>query len=270
MRVSFWPSAALISTSVGLIAGCSDSTGTAGAGAVRFNLATRTSAAAAAALSADVAPVTLTDGTNTLVINSAQIVVRKIELQRSGADVTCTEDTQQEGEFETGDDHGNDAAETDDADCAELKLGPVLLDLPLTPGVRNAINVDLTPGDYGRAEFQLHKPGGSNDAAFLQDHPDFRGISVRVTGSFNDVPFTYNGDVTATQHLTLDPPLTVGDGGTADLTLFVDVDSWFRVDGTLINPSTALSGQPNASRVKNNIQSAFRAFGDPDRDGLDD
>ncbi|MEO8226895.1 MAG: hypothetical protein ABI637_05655, partial [Gemmatimonadota bacterium] len=86
MRVSFWPNAALISTSVVLIAGCSDSTGSAGAGAVRFNLATRTSASAAAtALSADVAPVTLTDGTNTLVINSAQIVVRKIELERSGA-----------------------------------------------------------------------------------------------------------------------------------------------------------------------------------------
>lgn len=269
MRVSFWPNAALISTSVALIAGCSDSTGSAGAGAVRFNLATRTSASAAAgALSADVAPVTLTDGTNTLVINSAQIVVRKIELERSGANVTCTEDIQQEGESESSDSHGTDAAGTDD--CEELKLGPVLLDLPLTPRLATVINVDLPPGDYGRAEFQLHKPGGSNDAAFLQDHPDFRGVSVRVSGSFNDVPFTYNGDVSATQHLTLNPPLAVRDGGTADLTLFVDVDSWFRVNGTLIDPSTAGSGQPNASRVKNNIQSAFRAFEDPDRDGRDD
>ena len=61
------------------------------------------------------------------------------------------------------------------------------------------------------------------------------------------------------------------DGTTAtDLTLFVDLSTWFLVDGVLVDPAQANDQQPLASQVKNNIKASVRAFEDDDRDGEDD
>ena len=68
------------------------------------------------------------------------------------------------------------------------------------------------------------------------------------------------------------PPLVVGDGGTANVTLQVDVTSWFyAADGvTVIDPASASTGQPNESVVEENIQDSLDVYEDDDRDGDDD
>ena len=93
---------------------------------------------------------------------------------------------------------------------------------------------------------------------------------MRVVGTYNGVAFVFTSDATASQENEFDPPLVV-DGTTAtDLTLFVDLSTWFLVDGVLVDPAQANGEQPFASQVKNNIKASIRAFEDDDRDGEDD
>jgi hypothetical protein len=243
-------SAALFSLTLAA-AGCSDSTGSTDAGSISFNVATKPSAAALVG-AAMIGEETLTDGTNTLVITSAQLVLREIELERQGMD-DC--------EAVTGDD-----------DCEELELGPIALDLPLGAGgaVRN-FTVDVTPGTYDEIEFEIHKPESSDDAAFIAAHPELDGSSIRIVGTFNGTAFTFTSELDVEQEFDLVPPLVVSETTGAELTLLADLDSWFRGEGgTLVDPATANKGEPNEGLVKENIEQNLHAFEDDDQDGIDD
>lgn len=82
----------------------------------------------------------------------------------------------------------------------------------------------------------------------------------------------YTSDLGAEQEVFIDPALTVSDGVSTNVTLRLDIGSWFvNAGGTaLIHPATANKGQPNESVAKDNIQSSIDAFHDDDRDGHDD
>lgn len=128
------------------------------------------------------------------------------------------------------------------------------------------------PGTYNEFEFKIHKPeDDDSNAAFLAAHPDFDGVSIRVTGTWNGTAFTYTSDLDAEQETALVPPLVVTETGTADFTLFIDIGTWFRFgDGSLIDPSSANKGGANEGTVKSNIENSFQSFEDEDHDGSDD
>ena len=275
-------SAFTIAASVSLLAGCSDSgTGTGNTATVRFNVATSSGAAAGAALDVSSAPETFTDGSNTLVVESAQLVLRDIDFHLVET-ASCTDDDLDDA---NGDDHsGNGGSDSraaavggqiamshdddgDDDDCDELRIGPFLLDLPLGAGVARAFSVEVPAGSYREVEFKVHKATRESDATLIAVHPELEQRSVRVVGSYNGVPFDFTSNVTASQEEEFDPPLTV-DGTTAtELTLFVDLSTWFLVNGVLVDPAQAVGEQPYASQVKNNIKASIRAFEDDDHDG---
>jgi hypothetical protein len=235
-------------------AGCSDSGSPTSSPQVNFNLATRGPAAAAAGASLSViGPETFTDGTNTLVLDSVGLVLREIELRRSEATVSCGE------------------SPSDDA-CEKLELGPVLLNLPLgVAGAARAFSVTIPAGTYDEVAFEIHRPSSSDDAAFIQANPDFDGVSIHVSGSFNGTPFDFVSDLNAEEEIGLTPPLTITESAATDLTLFVNLDPWFRdAAGSLIDPTTAAKGQANEGVVKENIQRTLDAFQDNNRDGEDD
>ena len=240
------------------LAACGDSAGpSAGSGQVSMAVATRPAAAAAttgASASAVVPPLTLTDGTNTLVITDVQLVLREIELRRAD-ESAC------DGSGESGD------------SCEKLELGPILLELPLGVGAAHVFSAPVAAGTYSEIEFEIHKPSDddASDAAFRQAHPELDGVSIKVTGSYNGQDFTYTTDLNAEQEIELSPPLVTSDTSSADLTLLVDLDRWFRDGaGLLVDPATALSGQANAGLVTDNIRATFRAFEDENHDGSDD
>ena len=281
--------AILLAAGTVLLAGCSDSgTGTPADATVRFNVATSSATAAAgAALDVSGGPETFTDGTNTLVVESAQMVLRDIDFHLIET-ATCTEDGSDDGSVDdgsngdnNGDNSGSGASTSgnvamshdddgNDADCDELRIGPYLLDLPLGAGASRAFSIDLPAGSYREVKFKVHKASSATDAAFVAAHPEFEQKSVHVTGTYNGVAFDFTSDATASQENAFDPPLTV-DGTTAtDLTLFVDLSTWFLVDGVLVDPALANDQEPLASQVKNNIKASIRAFEDDDRDGEDD
>jgi hypothetical protein len=210
---------------------------------------------------------------NTLVIDSVAVVVRKLKLE-GGPSSTCNSD-EGEGEHEMENDSLNSESASVDHDdgeeeCGELKLGPFLVDLPLNGGVEHQFTVTVDTGTYTEVKFQIHKPEGSADVAFLAQHPEYAGVSIRVIGNYNGTPFVYTTGVTDEQEVEFEPPLVVTEG-TTNFTLLVDLSGWFRTGaGVLVDPATALGDGVNATLVHQNIIRSFHGFEDDDHDGHDD
>src|SRR6185295_15934827 len=99
-------------------------------------------------------PETFSDGSNTLVIDRVQLVLREIELKRADATASCSGSS------------GHGA-------CERLEVGPVLLDLPLggSGGAARSFSVPVAAGTYDEVEFEIHKPSHDDDAAFVQANP---------------------------------------------------------------------------------------------------
>ena len=236
---------------VAVFAACSDSSGPASAGRqVAFQLATRKAGAALRTAAAGTEVIGL--GNDTIVVSQVQVVLRRIVLERVDGTV-C------------------DSLTTDD-DCEELRAGPVLLDLPLGAGAARSFSVAIDTGSYDKIKFKVHKPESSDDAGFIALHPDFDGVSIRLTGTYNGIAFTYTSDLDVEQEHQLAPPISVTDSTGANLTLFVDLGAWFanQANNGLIDPETANDGGTAEGEVKSNIEASLNAFEDDDHDGEDD
>jgi len=194
----------------------------------------------------------LAAGNDTIVVTGVQLVLREIELKRTGG-LVC------------------DTALVDD-DCEELELGPVLLDLPLGAGAARQFTVAIDTGSYDKIEFEIHKPSSGDDPAFVAANPTFDGVSIRMTGTYNGTPFSYSSDLDVEQEYGFNPALVVTENSGANVTLFVDLRSWFlnqTADG-FIDPATANKGGQYEGEVKSNIETSLNAFEDDDHDGEDD
>lgn len=259
---------------IALIAACSgEGAGPSGTTQVTFHLTTRGAAVTPGpiALLSD----TLTDGTDTLVIDQVQLVLRDIRFKPEDDD-GCEE---HDGDNDDSDDDDSPpvaAFQGDQDGCRSFNAGPYLLDLPLGAEVTRAFSVAVDTGTYDELRIKLHKPrddnGDPRDIEFINQHPDFDKISIRTIGSFNGQPFVFETDVNAEQEMEFDPPLVIADAVTnVDVTIQVDLTGWF-ADGAggLVDPGTANKGGPNDHLVRGNIKDSFRAFRDDDRDGHDD
>lgn len=256
------------------LAACSDGVGPAGTAPVGFAIATRAATSASAGPMAASEVVTDSSG-NSLSIDSVSVVVRKIELEGSTLSCPSTgEDSLTEdvtvGVTVQASDSGEMEHEGGD-DCGEVRAGPFLVDLPLgTGGAERQFTVTVDTGTYTKVKIQIHRPEGAHDTLFVQQHPEFAGVSIRVVGTFNGAPFTYTTDITDVQEVEFATPLVVGSGPTA-FTLFVDLSGWFKNGaGVLVDPATAMGDGANVMQVHANIIHSFHAFQDEDHDGEDD
>jgi hypothetical protein len=194
-------------------------------------------------------------GDDTLVLRSVELVLREIELEK----------------VETAD--CDDIMDNDD--CEEFEVGPVLVSLPLgTTATETQVAIAAPAGMYNELEFEVHKPDDSTDAAFIAAHPAFAGISIRVTGTFSKAgtrtDFTYTNDLNEKQEIELNPPLTVAEGATTNVTLRLDIARWFLSGSALVDPATANKDGVNENLVRDNIRASIDAFRDDDHDGCDD
>ena len=230
------------------LAACSDTAGP-NSRAMTMSFASNTRSAAASASVMGLHPdVTLNDGANSLVLTRAQLVLGEIELEPPG--------------LQSCDNSGSGSS-----DCPEIHLSPVVVDLPLNGGVNTAFSTAIPAGSYHEIEFKVDavESGDVGAAEFFAANPTFpRGKSVRVEGTFNGQPFVFTSSVEAEVELEFEPPLVVNAG--TNVTINVDVGSWFRSSGTLINPL----GVDAQSRISSNISASFEAYHDDDRNGRRD
>jgi hypothetical protein len=200
------------------------------------------------------------DGSHTLVISRAAMVLKEVELQLVSAP-DCLD-----GEGPAGEEFEDD--------CEEIEVGPFLIEFPLDGSVSTAISVDVPPGAYDEVEFEVHTPDDDTpaDLDFLLAYPEFKGVSIRVEGTFDGEDFIFLQDLDAEQEMALVPPLEVTDGGgPVNLTLTIDLRSWFLDgDGGLIDPRDANKGGIFEDAVEENIEASIDVFEDDDRDGEDD
>lgn len=194
------------------------------------------------------------DAGNELVLTRVDLVLREIELERLFKE--CPEDSG------IGD---NDA-------CEKFETAPTLFTLDLGGGASQVVTTFIGEGVYDELEFDVHKVGDDpEDLEFLALHPTFEDVSIRVTGRFNDNPFVYENDFNEEQETELFPPLEVSPGQDTNLTMVLDLGTWFvRSDGRLVDPLTANKGGPNENLVRNNIRDSIEgtdAFEDRDHRG---
>ncbi len=198
-------------------------------------------------------PDTLISGSDVLVIDTVEIVLREIELKRVEV-VDCDVEPEPEG-------------------CEAFEVGPVVIDLPLGGGTQQQVAIEIEPGTYDELEFDIHKVSGDDpeDATFAAANPDFVDKSIRVQGTFNGQAFTYESDLNVEQEFNLSPALVIDEMTTStNVTIRVDLSAWFRTaSGGLLDPATANKGNPNENLVKDNIKNSMEAFEDEDRDGDD-
>jgi hypothetical protein len=239
--------ALLVCAIVGVSA-CSDATGSAGHHPLTVSLTTQSQGAAA--------DISFGAGTNALVITKAQLVARRIELAPAGA-TTCA------GVQESGDDN----AEVEDG-CAEVEVGPTLLDIPLDGTTKTNITASVPPGSYRALEVRVGPitSGNRSSQAFILAHPAFKNLSVRVEGTFNGKAFAFASPVDTRIETAFSAPVTV-DASNPNVTIAIDLSDWFSDgSGGTLDPSNSA----NAARISANIAGSFRAFEDDDHDGHDD
>ena len=277
----------------GALAACSDSTApTAATRPVSLSLTTATSSGAAfMTAGAPGMGVGVTIGDGSLVITRAQLVFRDVKLEGSSTtSATCTARDSVENEDEHhggGDDasimmasHGADDGATHDVnddsehhECGEMRLGPMLVDLPLSDAAPVQLaSVPLPEGSYRELKLHLHAPVSSStrDAAFLAANPSFEGTSVRIEGTYDGQPFTWTSAINAVMQMEFNPPVVVS-AGSNNVTLASDLSRWFvNGSGGTLDPSTAGPGTTNGAIVESNIRASFHAMHDDDRDGRDD
>ena len=241
-----------------VLAGTACSTAPGDTGRLAFQLASNGTGASASPLAS--ADVSITRGGNVIVISQVQLVARRIKLKR--VDGACpTPDLSEAG----------DGDKADAPECPNLKLGPLLLVPPLVDGAQTSFSIDLPAGMYKEIELQIHKPtNNTSDAAFLAANPGFLGVSIRMTGTFNGVPFTFTTDITNEVEVEFDTPMEVKIGGTTSLTLLLDVRGWFLDAGGTALLSPAALTQQGRQQVEQNIRRSFHAFEDEDHNGRKD
>lgn len=199
-----------------------------------------------------------TDGVNTLEIQNVGIVLREIELERR-FELDCDEIEDQRGD--------NDF-------CEKFESGPILLEPGLDGSVVHLVTIDVPEGVYDEIEFDVHKLSDDSpeNRAFLNLHPEFDELSIRVTGTYNGIDFVFMQDLMDEQEITLNPPITVGPiPEVLNVTMNIDLTSWFRTGaGALVNPASANKGGENENMVERNIKDSIDVFEDNDEDGEED
>jgi hypothetical protein len=252
---------------VGAVAACSSGTGPGAApAALSFSVAATTDSSGPTTTQPSGSGIVQSDSTDTLTLSTVQLVVRRIELAPvdtgAQADTVCSQ----------GDDDGEHPDQWKRVGhCEELKVGPVLVNVPLDGQVEKILSAQLPVGTYGGVELQIHAPShyDQSDLAFLQANPDFDSVSVRAEGTFDGTPFTFTSRIEARQRNVLDPPVQVtADSAPTNITFHLDLSTWFVApDGTLIDPSTAMGDSDIGRLVRWNIMRSLQTFRDNDRNG---
>jgi hypothetical protein len=230
-----------------LVAACADSTGSGGGNVtVRFNALAGSGAAAASqpapsGASFDHVPaagaLTITGTNGTLLIQDIELIVSKLELERSG--VTCS-------------------GEDDNDACEEFEAGPFLVNL-LDGGADEVVNAMIPAGTYSGFEFEVEDVESDEDddsgerqamqailTQIRQAYPNYPSDASMVAhGTFTPTggaaqSFTVYFDAEIEVEQSFATPFRVPEDGRITVNLLPE--AWFRTGGQVLNLA-ALNGR---------------------------
>ena len=195
-------------------------------------------------LGASATTVPVSSGGHTLDLTQVTLSISRIELKRALTNACSDDDA-------LHDDGGADTTHTGVEDCAEVKVGPTTVDLPLSGGMVTLPADALPAGTFRELELRL--------------------AQVELKGSFDGKTFDVTLPVDVHGEIELSTPLQVADGTPTSITINVPVSGWLtNADGSLIDPTTITSNSTLLDVVRGRIRASLRAFEDEDHDGHDD
>jgi hypothetical protein len=195
-------------------------------------------------LAPSAAMIPVSSGGHTLDLTQVTLGVERIELKRALTNACDDDDA-------LHDDDGDDREHTGAEDCAELKVGPTSVDLPLSGGVVTLPADALPAGTFRELELRLSQ--------------------VELKGTFDGQSFDVMLPVNVHGEIELNTPLDVVDGRPTSITINVPVNDWLtNVDGSLIDPRTIANNSTLLDQLRSRIRASLRAFEDDDHDGHDD
>ena len=156
----------------------------------------------------------------------------------------------------------------DEGDSLDFKTEPQILNLALDGSVNTLHAAEIPIGTYNKVSFRIHKPEDDEDPG----DPDFKeGTSgnerfcVVIKGTYEGTAFTFKSRKSTKQRVEIDPPLVIDEEGLeVNVTLTVDVDSWFQdEDGNPLNPLD----EGDEDEIDDAIRESFRGFRDDGRHG---
>lgn len=254
-------SALLPAAALGLFAACASDATTSPAAAGSTSLSVSFAATGAATTNAFGNAVLVGTAADTMVITKVQMVLDNVKLRLSG--VTACPDS-----IKVSDTRGRSH---EDRGCSRLDLGPMLIDLPLSGASTSPLAVAIPAGSYSAAEFELDDVNTSARASqaekdFLTAHPEFRDVTVKVTGTYKGTAFTFLSRASAEIEFEFNPALVVQKDVNDNVTISLNLSEWFKAaNGAVLAPTIA-----NQAQIDQNIMTSFNAFGDRDRDGHED
>jgi hypothetical protein len=182
-------------------------------------------------------------------LTRVRIVIQKIELERA-----LIEDGGSQGDEQQADEqHGDEQ---------ELAVGPFLIDLQgaqLDNGINKVFTVTTDPGVYKEITFKIHKleaAEAGSDPALAQ----MTGFSIRIEGTRNGTPFTFNSSLDEEQEREGNFTLHAGENNIA---FKIDPSGWFMNGATPLDPSDPLA----RSQIESNIKASIDAFEDDGNQG---
>ena len=233
-------------TSAVIISACSSDSVV--GGTTQAQLAFTTTGAAAAA---NLSPAAATTPVAGATLSDVKLTVDRAELKRAHTDA-CEGDHDEDG----GESDGSTTAAPSTDNCAEVKIGPTTIDLPLTPGLVTIPANTIPVGTFREFELSVSKV-------------ELTGTFVDATGSSS--PFDVTLPVRVRQEVEFATPLVVTDGAPAAVTVNVDVSQWLvNPDGTAVDPSKIANDPVLMAAVVARIRASFHAFEDRNHDGKDD
>ncbi|MBN8547088.1 MAG: hypothetical protein J0L60_13235 [Ignavibacteria bacterium] len=155
-------------------------------------------------------------------------------------------------------------------DSSNVKIGPMVIKLNLngTPTEFAAGRIDAT--DYGKIKFRIHKLEDTElvpDPEFIDGFSPALRYSVIVKGRLNGIPFIYKSSKSAKQEVDFKKVLRFANDQRTNVTLFVDVNTWFLKGTAFLDPTNAA----NFNDIDNNIKDSFKkAYRDNDKNGIED
>lgn len=184
-----------------------------------------------------VADTTILVGGHTLTLQSIDLTVEEVVLERD--ETTAGGDSDGDSEADS---------DSDGPSNEKVRTGAMTVALPVNGGIVTPINADVPAGLYEKIEI---------DVAF-----------VRVRGTYDGQAFDVTVPVNKELELEFEPALEVD--GDANVTIKLEPLTWFRAsDGSLIDPRALNSNSSLRSAFVRRVETSFKAIEDSDKDADD-